>query len=1472
MDSYTYLPTAMRTLLPALLIATFLLPALAAAQATQEYPASINIFESPRPNPPSDPNRCVTIAFAEFADVEGATGYTFYGTDRGNPFTRSGPPFNDVYQGVVAPEGIHRFALAWYSSGSGCNPGVYAGRFTAERVVVTIDNDPPTADFTWEESTTTPLAIDFDASASSDPENKLVAYEWDFGDGTTGQGEQPSHTYADEGRYTVELTVHDDVGQEDTHSERVAVEDKRLQYTLTAKPDTVNLGEQITVQIVVENTSTVTMTEVQLDGTLEATSNDGGQVTPSGGPEPPMFTLEAQQKDTLRWTYDTVAEGTVTFSVVGQVVGKDPDGKTVEAKGQEGCALGKQAGTQAECPVLIQVTYAVNSVEDRAQRPGLNGCNTGETIERDGEDEPECTLRAAIEALNARASSASITFDIPGTGPHTIAVNALLPAVEKTTEIDATTQEGGVRLVAGTGVTGDGLVLKGTGSVLKGLNIAGFAGGGAGLVLAGAGGHSIEGCFLGLDANGGGTAGNGVGIRVESDGNTIGGEDEGQGNEISVSVEAGIQVTSTASEVLISGNRFYANQGAGIQIDAGVAASAKASNGGIRIEGNRTENNKQGGILVRNRPGVAIGGIEQDPGEPPGNRIEDGVILLDAVDAQLWANRITNRQAGLEQGAALVVRRGEGNVIGGLPGEGNLIYGTGQGDGIVIDEASETRIEGNLIGTDGQQAMPNSNGIVDRGNNTHILDNHISGNRASGVFVEHDTESVTLIEGNVIGLDDIGEFALPNGTHGIEVKKGIVKIGGNRAGEACETPCNLISGNAEDGIFFHNQDSDFSEVLGNFIGVTDDGQRPEGNGGSGIVAQAKMTIGGPSNAYLSTCNGPCNIIAGNSRDGIRTFTTGDAVQINSNVEAVTINGGGAEGLVVQGNYIGRGLLSPETPAGSGLGNGSNGIALGAGTTGSLIGGDGSNRGNVIVRNGGAGVLVAPGFDEELGAGIFGEGNTIRKNRIFLNRGLAIDISGTWLLNAGNGTSLDPGVTDPSDSDDQPNATTAPVFLLGAAASSSSVSLTWIWRGGEDTTPGAYLIDYYASPYCNGYTGDAYTPVYSEVRRLPLAESPFVTSVPQSPGSPYFTATATAPDGSTSELFNCIAIGTEAVAVPLIDGATVEGPGVQVTPTANGAQGKTASDLGMLFITRHDTAPTGTFLESSATTPSEAVIMPQSTQGGYWQLGVASQENPMSYELCLDTSALTETEANETVVLLRNAATGGFWQPHDTYLETRGSTRYACTDGLSSFGDVALGSGQAVSMTAPVLLAPDDESAHVAPGTALTWETVPEAAFYEVQVALNASFAAALIDTTDVVSTSLPIAGLLRKTRHYWRVRGVAATGEAGPWSAPWRFTTSDTGVAVEDEAEVPDEAVLYANYPNPFNPQTTIPFALPQPSPVRLMIYDVLGREIAVLIDSTFPAGQHEAVFDAAGLPSGVYLYRLQAHSQTRTRTMLLLK
>jgi hypothetical protein len=89
---------------------------------------------------------------------------------------------------------------------------------------------------------------------------------------------------------------------------------------------------------------------------------------------------------------------------------------------------------------------------------------------------------------------------------------------------------------------------------------------------------------------------------------------------------------------------------------------------------------------------------------------------------------------------------------------------------------------------------------------------------------------------------------------------------------------------------------------------------------------------------------------------------------------------------------------------------------------------------------------------------------------------------------------------------------------------------------------------------------------------------------------------------------------------------------------------------------------------------------------------------------------------------------------------------------------------------------------------------------------------------------------------------------------------------------VPSEIALEAAYPNPFNPTTTIGFALPEASEVRLVVYDVLGREVARLVDGRVEAGRHRMRFEAGSLPSGTYLYRLEAGSFVAVGQVLLVK
>lgn len=101
----------------------------------------------------------------------------------------------------------------------------------------------------------------------------------------------------------------------------------------------------------------------------------------------------------------------------------------------------------------------------------------------------------------------------------------------------------------------------------------------------------------------------------------------------------------------------------------------------------------------------------------------------------------------------------------------------------------------------------------------------------------------------------------------------------------------------------------------------------------------------------------------------------------------------------------------------------------------------------------------------------------------------------------------------------------------------------------------------------------------------------------------------------------------------------------------------------------------------------------------------------------------------------------------------------------------------------------------------------------------------------------------------------------------WRYTGSSTG-----HDEVAGGFELSSAYPNPFNPTTRLSYRVAQPGRVSVRVFDSLGREVATLFDGMQPAGSHHVTFDAAGLPSGLYLVRLETGAGQAVRTATLLK
>ncbi len=95
---------------------------------------------------------------------------------------------------------------------------------------------------------------------------------------------------------------------------------------------------------------------------------------------------------------------------------------------------------------------------------------------------------------------------------------------------------------------------------------------------------------------------------------------------------------------------------------------------------------------------------------------------------------------------------------------------------------------------------------------------------------------------------------------------------------------------------------------------------------------------------------------------------------------------------------------------------------------------------------------------------------------------------------------------------------------------------------------------------------------------------------------------------------------------------------------------------------------------------------------------------------------------------------------------------------------------------------------------------------------------------------------------------------------------------IQVEVTIPDVFALEQNYPNPFNPSTRIDFSLAVDSKVSLKVFDVLGQEVATLINSELVAGSHNVEFSAANINSGVYFYILQTGDYVETKKMVLMK
>jgi hypothetical protein len=145
---------------------------------------------------------------------------------------------------------------------------------------------------------------------------------------------------------------------------------------------------------------------------------------------------------------------------------------------------------------------------------------------------------------------------------------------------------------------------------------------------------------------------------------------------------------------------------------------------------------------------------------------------------------------------------------------------------------------------------------------------------------------------------------------------------------------------------------------------------------------------------------------------------------------------------------------------------------------------------------------------------------------------------------------------------------------------------------------------------------------------------------------------------------------------------------------------------------------------------------------------------------------------------------------------------------------------------------------------------------------------------DTFRASIPPQSIGTDVYYYVSARSNSGRTVTKPLTAPQGYIKFrvDNPTSIGNELHSPEEFSLSQNYPNPFNPQTIIEFTLVAKANTNLIIYDALGREVAVLVNELRDAGQHKVVFDATGISAGVYFYKLSANGTSKVRRMILVK
>jgi Calx-beta domain/Domain of unknown function (DUF4214) len=491
---------------------------------------------------------------------------------------------------------------------------------------------------------------------------------------------------------------------------------------------------------------------------------------------------------------------------------------------------------------------------------------------------------------------------------------------------------------------------------------------------------------------------------------------------------------------------------------------------------------------------------------------------------------------------------------------------------IALNTNGGNHIEGNYIGTDvtgTQQSANNGAGVlINTGQNviggTSVSQrNVLSGNNDAGIAIGAGNN---LVQGNYIGVNAAGSAAVANRNEGIRLTGSNNHIGGTAAGAG-----NVISGNNSTGL---QLGGDTSTVEGNFIGTNAAGTLPIPNLDRGIRVfnSPNNVIGGPTAASR-------NIISGNSGAGISLEETGSSAN------------------TVQGNLIGPDISGTfpllNTPTVPPVGNSSGAISINRGVN-NLV------TGNRIAFNAAPGVWVVANPPA-------GTRNRITGNEIFGNLGLGIDLATAGI------TPNDPGDAD-TDANNSQNFPLLSSFVTGA---------TTTVNGSLNSTPStSYELEFYANSGCHASgNGEGARPLgKTTVTTDGSGNVSFSAQVGTSNAGETITATATDPNGNTSEFSPC-------------DASKARGIAQFAKPIIN-----VREDLSLLNVSVVRIGGTSGTLTVNYTTVNDRAVAGQDYTAVSGTLTFADGETAKTISVPITNDGITENPAESFYIKLSNAVT------------------------------------------------------------------------------------------------------------------------------------------------------------------------------------------------------------------------------------------